>query len=253
MTGSRASRRSFRGLGGSAAVAALFAERGLFAQQIDRKLTPTVEEGPFYPTKLPLDTDNDLIIVNDHVTPAVGEIAHVSGQLVDASGSPLRNAVIEIWQCDHSGVYLEEKTGTGGRRGGGRGAPPAGRPGGSPPGGPPGGAARGSGDDNFQGFGRFVTGSKGEYAFRTIKPVPYPGRPAPHVHFKIKAQGRDAWTTQLFIKGYAGNAQDGIYQGLGRASQELVSVEFTPMKDAVMPEFSAHFDIVVGGTPELPD
>ena len=29
------------------------------------------------------------------------------------------------------------------------------------------------------GFGRFLTGSSGEYYFRTVKPVPYPGR-APH-------------------------------------------------------------------------
>src|SRR5437870_3003654 len=42
--------------------------------------TARVEEGAFYPPKLPLDTDNDLIIVNDSITPAAGEITHLSGK-----------------------------------------------------------------------------------------------------------------------------------------------------------------------------
>ena len=36
--------------------------------------TPQMAEGPFYPDKLPLDTDNDLLVLNDALTPAVGEI-----------------------------------------------------------------------------------------------------------------------------------------------------------------------------------
>ncbi len=47
--------------------AAFFTTRGLFAEQLIR--TPSLTEGPFYPDKLPLDTDNDLIIVNDKITP----------------------------------------------------------------------------------------------------------------------------------------------------------------------------------------
>ena len=43
---------------------------GLFAEQLFK--TPAQTEGPFYPDHLPLDTDNDLIILNDGVTPAVG-------------------------------------------------------------------------------------------------------------------------------------------------------------------------------------
>jgi protocatechuate 3,4-dioxygenase beta subunit len=87
--------------------AALFTVRGAFAEELTRK-TATVEEGPFYPPKLPLDTDNDLIIVNDSITPAVGEIAHLSGRILDAKGNPVRNATIEIWQVDHSGIYLAD-------------------------------------------------------------------------------------------------------------------------------------------------
>ena len=80
------SRRVFLGAFG----AALFTTRGLFADQLAR--TPFREEGPFYPDKLPLDTDNDLIIINDSLTPAVGEITHLTGNVLDTSGSPIRNA-----------------------------------------------------------------------------------------------------------------------------------------------------------------
>src|SRR5215470_1546421 len=86
--------------------AGLFAP-GVFAEELER--TFSVEEGPFYPDKLPLDTDNDLIIINDSLTPAVGPVTHLSGRLLDATGSPIRNALIEIWQVDSNGVYLRDR------------------------------------------------------------------------------------------------------------------------------------------------
>ena len=86
-------------------------------------------------------------------------------------------------------------------------------------------------DKNFQGFGRFTAGSTGEYRFRTIKPVPYPGRPAPHIHFKVKKGGRELLTSQIFIAGFAGNKNDGVYRGAGDAFQRaLVSTDFNPLK-----------------------
>ena len=39
--------------------------------------TPAQTEGPFYPDKLPLDQDNDLLIIDGHKTPAAGEITHL--------------------------------------------------------------------------------------------------------------------------------------------------------------------------------
>src|SRR5215469_9848445 len=97
-------RRAF--LGTLALGATAFKARGAFAEELTR--TPTANEGPFYPTKLPLDTDNDLLIINDAITPAVGEVTHLSGRLLDAKGNPLRNTVIEIWQCDRDGTYLKQ-------------------------------------------------------------------------------------------------------------------------------------------------
>ena len=72
---------------------------GVFAEEL--ALTPRQTEGPFYPDQLPLDTDNDLIVVNDALTPAVGE-DHAPDRhaFLDAKGDPIRNAVVEIWQCD---------------------------------------------------------------------------------------------------------------------------------------------------------
>src|SRR4051794_41659501 len=104
------SRRHF--LRGLAFGAAALYTPGVFAQELVR--TPAQMEGPFYPDRLPLDTDNDLIIVNDALTPAVGEITHLTGRLLDAKGDPIKNAVVEIWQCDANGVYLHSHSGNGG-------------------------------------------------------------------------------------------------------------------------------------------
>ena len=55
------SRRLF--LGTAALGVAAFSVRGAFAEELVK--TPRQTEGPFYPNKLPLDTDNDLLIIND--------------------------------------------------------------------------------------------------------------------------------------------------------------------------------------------
>lgn len=195
--------------------AALYAP-GVFAEELLR--TPAQTEGPFYPDKLPLDTDNDLIIINDQLTPAVGEITYVSGKILDSRGNPVRNAAVEIWQCDNHGAYLHSGTSNADKK-----------------------------DRNFQGFGRFLTGSSGEYLFRTIKPVPYPGR-TPHIHFKVKLKGKDALTTQLYIKGHPGNERDRIWRS--EQQRDLITVDFAPIKESKLGELAAKFDLVLGVTPE---
>lgn len=197
----------------------LFAVPGAFAEQLVK--TPRQTEGPFYPDKLPLDTDNDLIIVNDDITPAVGEITWLSGRILNEHGAPVRNATVEIWQVDNNGVYLHS-----------------------------GSASHGKRDAHFQGFGRFVTSSNGEYVFRTIKPMRYPGR-TPHIHFAVKTKGRDKFTTQCYIEGEPQNERDGILQGIKDAkAKRSVIVSFTPMKESKIGELTARFDIVLGFTPE---
>jgi len=214
----RPDRRLFLGALG----AAFFTTRGLFADEL--ALTPWREEGPFYPDKLPLDTDNDLIIVGDNLTPAVGEITHLTGRVLDTTGSPIRNATVEIWQCDANAVY--HHSGDTARNGDRQ-------------------------DKNFQGYGRFTTGSTGEYRFRTIKPVPYPGRPAPHIHFKVRKGDRELITTQMNIAGHPGNEIDGVASGgIGLFDRELLRVDFKPIKGSKIGELAAHFEIVLGRTPD---
>lgn len=206
-------RRHF--LGSLTAGAAFFTVPGLFAEELVR--TPRQTEGPFYPDKLPLDTDNDLLVINDSITPAVGEITWLSGRILDARGEPLRNALVEIWQCDKNGAYLHSKTGNAANR-----------------------------DPHFQGFGRFLTASTGEYQFRTIKPVPYPGR-TPHIHYAIKIKGREKFTTQCYIQGHPGNERDGVLSAIkDPKAKASVIVPFVPLKDSRLGELTARFDIVLG-------
>jgi len=200
--------------------AALFTVPGLFAEELMR--TPRQTEGPFYPDHLPLDTDNDLIIVNDGATPALGDITHLSGRILDARGEPIRNALVEIWQVDGKGVYLHSRSNDHNQR-----------------------------DKNFQGFGRFLTGTTGEYYFRTIKPVPYPGR-TPHIHFALKMKGREKWTTQCYIKGEPLNEKDGVYKGIqDPKARAAVTIDFAPIKGSKIGELAARFDIVMGFTPAV--
>src|SRR3954465_2137909 len=90
--------------GGLTLGVAAFLTPGAFAEELSR--TPSLTEGPFYPDRLPLDTDNDLLIINDGITPAVAEITHLTGRVLGPDGSPIRNATVEIWQCDANEVYL---------------------------------------------------------------------------------------------------------------------------------------------------
>ena len=133
--------------GGVAVGAAAFTTPGVFAEML---ATPPMTEGPFYPDKLPLDTDNDLIVLNENTTPAIGEITHLTGQVLTKAGTPIRNAFVEIWQVDGNGNYIHSK-----------------------------GASNDKRDSNFQGYGRFLTDTKGNYYFRTIKPCLLYTSPSP--------------------------------------------------------------------------
>jgi protocatechuate 3,4-dioxygenase beta subunit len=214
-------RRRF--LGKIALGAAAFTTPGLFAEELMR--TARDAEGPFYPDKLPLDTDNDLIVINDGVTPAVGKITHLSGRILDASGSPLRNAVVEIWQADATGVYLHS-----------------------------GSDGKGREDTNFQGFGRFLTSSKGQYYFRTIRPVPYTGR-TPHIHLIVKKGENRLLTTQLYDRAEKeSNEKDFLFKRIeGATARETLLMDFHAVENSKIGEFAVERDIIVGLTPEDPE
>ena len=208
-------------LGASGALA-LFTRRGAFAEALELRPTASTTEGPFYPDKMPLDTDNDLLIINDAITPAVGEVSHLTGRVLTITGQPVRNAFVEIWQVDSTASYVH----TGGRQ-------PTGY------------------DKNFQGYGRFLTDSKGQYYFRTIKPISYTllgmFRTA-HIHLAISKNGKRVFTTQLLVKGHPDNARDGIVKRLEPDALETILVDYTPVAGSKIGELSANIDLVLGKT-----
>ena len=207
-------RRVLAGLGGGAL---LLSAPGAFAERL---LTPAQTLGPFYPDQLPLDRDNDLVLVDDNPDRASGTVVHLHGRIRDARGRPLADALVEIWQVDAQGVYLHSRGGDRERR-----------------------------DANFQGYGHFLTASDGRYRFRTIRPVPYPGR-TPHIHVAVTLPGQPRFATQCYIRGERLNARDGILNSITDPRlRELLIVPFVPVAGSVAREQVARFDIVLGVTP----
>ena len=193
---------------------------GAFAELLT--LTPGMTEGPFFPDKLPLDQDNDLIHLTDHTTAALGTITNLSGRILDKDGQPLKNALVELWQADDHGCYLHSR-----------------------------GAEQGERDAGFQGYGKFETASDGGWKFRTIKPGLYTGRTR-HYHFGITLPGQPRFTTQLFFKDEPGNATDMVLRSVtDNARRDSVVREFTPLPGTA--EVAATWEIVMGLTPSDDD
>lgn len=194
-----------------AALAALPLVKFAFPAAAQVARTPRATEGPYYPTQGMrfADVDNNLVRVTSAVREAGGEVVILKGRVLDSSGAPVSGARVEIWQCDANGVYLHA-------------------------------ADRGRGyDEAFQGFGHVVTGDDGAYAFRTIRPVSYPGR-TPHIHVKAFVSGREL-TTQFYLEGHPQNARDALFRRMSAAEQRAVTMNFAPGPDG--PE--AAVDIVV--------
>ena len=180
---------------------------------------PAQTEGPFYPTDWSGDVDNDLVVVRGAAAHAQGQITHILGRIVDASGAPTPDAAIEIWQCDATGIYRHPRDSHWLR----------------------------TRDAGFQGRGRARSDASGSYAFRTIKPVAYPGR-TPHIHFAITAPGRAPLITQMYVAGEPLNARDGILNGIAdRRQRDSVIVKLEPGHGIEAQALAGTFDIVLAG------
>src|SRR5687768_10027053 len=191
----------------AAAVALPFCWTAARAQAPLRR-TPSQTEGPFYPVRLPDDSDADLLR-NGAREYKRGDAAAVSGQVLDLAGKPVAGAQVEIWQCDEAGHY--HHPGDGGRA-----------------------------DPSFQGFGRVTVGADGRYRFRTIRPVAYSGR-TPHIHVKVKLASRELLTTQLYVAGDPHNERDFLWRNLGPEGRAALTVPFQQGGDGLR----ANFPIVV--------
>ncbi len=184
--------------------------------------TPGQTRGPFYPSELPLDRDNDLVQVAGRPGIARGQVTNVIGRVLTEDGRPVAGARVEIWQCNAHGRYhhpLDQRD-----------APL---------------------DPHFQGYGQTVTGADGAYRFRTIKPVAYPGR-APHIHYAVTGPGFGPLVTQLYVEGEPGNARDPVLNSIRdpRARRSVI-VPFVPDPTSPRCELLARFDIVLAGDGRL--
>ena len=128
--------------------------------------------------------DHNLVRVHGAAAQALGTVAHIGGRILDRAGRPVSGAVVEIWQCDAQGIYRHPR------------APGQDRF-----------------DGNFQGYGRVAVAPDGAYRFRTIKPVPYPGR-TPHIHYAVIVPGTGRFVTQMYVAGEPLNARDGLLNAI---------------------------------------
>jgi protocatechuate 3,4-dioxygenase beta subunit len=124
-------------------------------------------------------TAADADLTAGHPGEPQGERIIVTGRVLDSDGSPVRSALIEIWQTNAAGRYLHA---------GDQHAAPL--------------------DPNFTGLGRCVTDDEGRYRFVTIKPGAYPWRNHPnawrpaHIHFSLFGRAfTQRLVTQMYFPG----------------------------------------------------
>jgi protocatechuate 3,4-dioxygenase beta subunit len=173
----------------------------------------------------------DADLTRQHDGEPIGERIIVTGRLVDGAGRPIRNQLIEIWQANSCGRYVQKND-----------QHPAPL------------------DPNFTGFGRCLTDDDGGYRFVTIKPGAYPWRnhhnawrPA-HIHFSLFGTAfTHRLITQMYFPGDPLFPLDPIFNSITdpKARERLIS-EFD--LDTTAPEWALgyKFDIVLGGANHTP-
>ncbi len=137
--------------------------------QSEFKMTPRDSEGPFYPIERQSDEDNDLLNVKGQSKSAKGDVLNLTGVVLNESGNPQSDVIIEIWQTDKNGLYRHPRD-----------------------------RSRGKRDPFFQYWGRAKTDKEGKYSFRTIIPGAYEPRPS-HIHFKVWVGEKVVLTSQMYI------------------------------------------------------
>jgi protocatechuate 3,4-dioxygenase, beta subunit len=178
--------------------------------------TPRQTAGPFYPVDWEGDADGDLVRVAGAAAMAQGVVTHLRGRVLDVHGAPMPGAIVEIWQCDAFGRYRHPRDRQDRR------------------------------DEGFQGRGRVAAGADGSYAFRTIRPVAYPGR-TPHIHAAIAAPGRQPLVTQFYVDGEPLNERDGLFNALRDVRQrDAVMLRLERADRIEMGALLANRDIVLG-------
>ena len=221
-------------------------EPGVYPELIYPPYKSTLKRGPVQPL-LRLDAAR---AVSDNVRPAprillandmdltahgnsepLGEKIVVTGRVLDEDGKPVRNSLLEVWQCNSAGRYWHNRD---------QHAAPL--------------------DPNFYGFGKMLTDDDGRYRFVTIKPGPYPWgnhdkawRPA-HIHFSMFGSVyAQRLVTQMYFPSDPLFDYDPIFQSISdlAARQRLIarfSLEHT-VSDQML---GYEFDIVLRGRDATP-
>lgn len=160
----------------------------------------------------------------------IGERIKVTGRVMDDTGRPLPNVLIEIWQANAAGRYVHKAE-----------------------------IHDAPLDPNFLGSGRILTDADGHYSFYTIKPGAYPWgnhynawRPN-HIHFSVLGhQIEQRLVTQMYFPGDPLFAYDPIFQSVPQHARELLIANFS--MDRTDPEFALayEFNIVLSGRFQTP-
>jgi protocatechuate 3,4-dioxygenase alpha subunit len=165
--------------------------------------------------------DLGLVLVNPDTR---GERILVEGRIRDGAGSPVRDALVEIWQADAEGLYNspEEK--------------------------------RGLADPAFVGWGRQpVAEADGSFRFETVRPgqVPYTDArmQAPHITVWIVARGINLGLhTRLYFEDEAeANAKDPLLLRIPELARRETLIARRSIRDRI-PVFT--FDIQLQGEHE---
>ena len=161
----------------------------------------------------------------------LGEKIVVTGRVTDEDGRPVRDSLVEVWQCNAAGRYWHKKDQ--------HDAPL---------------------DPNFFGFGKLLTDAEGRYRFVTIKPGPYPWgnhdkawRPA-HIHFSLFGNVlAQRLVTQMYFAGDPLFDYDPIYQSIPDPAARLRLSAHLDMGETVGAEMLGYrFDIVLRGRGATP-
>ena len=186
-------------------LAAVAATLGAPTLASSRRSLPAMTEGPFYPPRAwrerwdDWDADLSRVQRGTQVLTAKGELLGLQASVVDSGGRVVDAAEVEIWQCDAMAEYRHPSV--------------AQSPGGFDPG--------------FQGFGSARSSADGTVRFRTIKPVPYPGR-TPHIHVLVRHPSFGQLISQLFIAGDPGNERDFLWRRVREDLRPLLDMQLQP-------------------------
>lgn len=182
--------------------AALLAAPWIAPRAQARPTLPRMTDGPFYPSadwrRGETDWDADLTQTrrSGRTQVARGEPLGLELTISDSRGAAIDGAAAEIWQCDAMAQYRHPRVR----------------------------AVDGEYDAGFQGFGEAKSGAGGRVGFRTIRPVPYPGR-CPHIHVKLRHASFGEISSQLFVAGDPGNARDFLWRSLDAAGQAATAMQ----------------------------